>query len=125
MIYEEHKGFSSNQVREFLIHEKKRRINKAEEIENSLKGKVVYFIGNRNHSVVKIGRTKNVFKRLKNVQTGCPYNLKILGCIETQKNGRKMYQYYRRYQLRGEWFELSDRIDSFLEELDNSVPYVF
>jgi len=128
LIYDEEKEFNKGTADKFLREQKKKRHSNEDELKEKLKGSYCYFIGNRKRKVVKIGRTTNIYTRLKSIQTGYPYNLKILGYIETKrpkKTEKKMHQYYRRYNLRGEWFKLSDRIELFLDELDNEVAFVF
>ena len=68
----------------------------------------VYFIG-CNYMGIKIGYTKNdPSKRLKQLQTGCPYKLELLyvmnGC------NRDTEQYYHRFfteylNINGEWYD--------------------
>lgn len=128
LLYDEEKHFRKKEAKKFLKEERKIREENLERFRTSLQGSFCYFFGNRKQGVVKIGVTKDMFRRLKEVQTGFPYNLKILGYIESRKplkTESKMHQYYRRFNLRGEWFRLTDRIEEFLDELDNGIDFVF
>lgn len=74
---------------------------------NKKNGKV-YFIG-CNRMGIKIGYTKNdPMKRLKQLQTGCPYKLELLYVIDGAS--RDTEQYYHRYfsqvyNIQNEWYE--------------------
>jgi len=87
----------------------------------SLTGKI-YFIQAGNNGAIKIGYADNVEKRLKQIQTGNPYKLKLLktinGNFEIEKNLHKLFYKDR---LEGEWFtpskELMDYIN--INEINN------
>jgi len=75
----------------------------------------LYFISDENYRI-KIGRSINPEKRLKELQTGCPTNLKIefviynKGCLE-----KKFHNCFKEIQLTGEWFTYSARFDDFFK----------
>jgi hypothetical protein len=66
---------------------------------------------------LKIGRSKNVGNRLKQLQTGAPHRLKIILVAKGQGHReRKLHQALRTYRnrgQRGEWFS---------EEAFGSIP---
>lgn len=68
----------------------------------------LYVFGCKEMNVIKIGYSINVQDRLKAVQTGYPYPLKILFISEPRKDVRKIEQQIhktlRRFRLTGEWF---------------------
>ena len=70
----------------------------------------VYFITD-NHGHIKIGKTDDTYKRLKELQTGNPYKLSILLTIMmTSVNDafsleQELHQLFKDYRLEGEWFE--------------------
>ncbi len=85
----------------------------------------VYFIAeneNKNYDAlrIKIGISKNVSKRLSQLQTGSPYKLKLMGWIESNNDKaleRELHKKYSNYNSHLEWFNLSScRV---LEELKN------
>lgn len=84
----------------------------------------VYFI--LNNDKVKIGYTKNVKRRLKQLQTANGDNLILLGYIEGDKEvEHQLHQKFDTYRIRenGEWFIASEAIINFINEnnLDKNV----
>jgi hypothetical protein len=80
---------------------------------------MVYFIGNREKEVVKIGYTSGTAeKRLKELQTGCPFKLEVLHTIEdaTIKDEKRLHAKYSEYRLNGEWFTLNWEIEKLTYE---------
>ena len=59
---------------------------------------------------IKIGVARNVQSRLETMQTGCPYELKILASIKCMSKGqaygieRSLHYLFGRDRVRGEWF---------------------
>jgi len=89
-----------------------------------MRGKDLYIIQSNVTGAIKIGRSKDVHKRLKQLQTGSPHRLKILihvpdkGHLESTLHNR-----LRDHQLKmtGEWFSpdcLPDFPDWLYEMLD-------
>ena len=65
------------------------------------------------HGYVKIGRSKNPVKRLATLETACPYDIKLVGVIETDDAARlesKLHDRYDGYRKSGEWFNLPNRV---------------
>ncbi|PTQ64500.1 Meiotically Up-regulated Gene 113 (MUG113) protein [Sphingomonas sp. PP-CE-3G-477] len=77
---------------------------------------VVYFIGNLEHKIVKIGFTAgSVLGRLKGIQTGSPVRLSILAYIEgTREDEARLHRTFSPIGLFGEWFSIEGKLDSFL-----------
>lgn len=75
----------------------------------------VYFIVNNEHNdhsklQVKVGLSKDVKVRLRKLQTGNPYELRLMGWIETGDHRSLEYDLHKRYagqRLHGEWFALT------------------
>lgn len=69
----------------------------------------VYLIGGPDSSLVKIGRSTNVTKRLANIRTMSPAPLQILwqhvGGDELEK---ALHRWFRAERKHGEWFALGD-----------------
>lgn len=62
-------------------------------------------------NLVKIGVSANVGKRLKQIQTNCPYRIDILEQIEIDDafgHEKAIHSHYEKYKLKGEWFLLPD-----------------
>lgn len=74
----------------------------------------VYFIAeneNEDHNLlrVKIGRSKDLQVRLRALQTGSPYDLKLMGWIESDNDAQleqKLHERYSDKNIRLEWFYL-------------------
>lgn len=96
----------------------------------------VYFIGNREHDLVKIGFTGGDPKRRLNaLQTSCPYKLEILLVVDGDPQWeRSFHTFCAESRLHGEWFRLSGRAEDIMEAFrffyqavdgtDGSVRYV-
>ena len=57
---------------------------------------------------IKVGRSKDPYQRLKQLQTGCPHPLKVI--LHIPNEGHKEREIHRRMRYRGtrsdgEWFE--------------------
>lgn len=77
---------------------------------------MVYFVGNREHNLVKIGTSKNVKKRIECIQIGFPYTLETFITLEGGEQVEKTLHFkFKEYHLRGEWFKLSKEILDFIE----------
>jgi len=78
----------------------------------------VYFIAeneNDDHSSlrVKIGRSRNIEVRLRTLQTGSPYDLKLMGWIESDDDRQLEQALHDRYSeqcIRLEWFYLQPEV---------------
>ncbi|GFE58823.1 GIY-YIG nuclease family protein [Geobacter sp. AOG1] len=70
------------------------------------------------HSYYKIGITNDLGKRLRDHQTGCPFELRMIFAVEADMAdflGREIaylesffHNNYEKKNVRGEWFELTD-----------------
>lgn len=78
---------------------------------------MVYFIGNTEEGIVKIGFCrKEIDKRMASLQTGCPYRLSLLRVIEkTTLAGEALVQKkFEGYKMIGEWFSLEGDLANYL-----------
>lgn len=97
---------------------------------DNLKGKI-YFIQAGDNGAIKIGYTDNIEKRLRQLQTGNPYKLKLLkiinGTYELEKSIHKMFVNDR---LEGEWFRPSRRLLNYIDtnkitdDISNEYNYI-
>jgi hypothetical protein len=82
-----------------------------------------YFIQAGVDGPVKIGIAEDVEERLKQLQTGCPDDLRLIGRIhgncESDLHGR-----FERLRLRGEWFKPDVRLMAFIVEHAESCGHV-
>lgn len=84
--------------------------------------KYVYFIEAVGLNAVKIGIATDVDKRLRNLQCGCPCELRVFAAYEPM-NGAAMaeqllHQWFSRFRLPWgtEWFEFADSIRDFASD---------
>ena len=92
----------------------------------------IYLFEAESSGLYKIGVSKNAKKRLKQVQTGCPYKIKILkvydskyafkieSSIHRRLKNRNLSE-YEEYDIRGEWFVLNEEfIEGFISDCDSA-----
>lgn len=85
------------------------------------KTEFIYFIINPDSQAIKIGKAKNVFKRLKDLQTGSPAELKLLKIIdvragkEAREREEQFHQKFQHLRLIGEWFRYDGDLQHFLQ----------
>lgn len=78
----------------------------------------LYIIGNVQQNICKIGVSKNPSKRLKQIQTGCPFKVSILAYVEHlgRDSEKEMHKRYKGDRMQGEWFRINDEIRSIIGE---------
>ena len=75
----------------------------------------LYFI--RCGDAVKIGRTTNIVERLRNMQVNSPHEIDCLLLLRGQgKHEAACHKRFAAYRVRGEWFRLSDELNSAIVE---------
>lgn len=82
-----------------------------------MKEEVIYFILDTYSSAVKIGYTtiKGLRRRLQTLQTGAPYELRLLGALWGDKKIEKeIHKKFKHSHIRGEWFEYSEEIEDYI-----------
>ena len=101
-----------------MMDEPKRLIQHDGKIEE--KEKSVYFIQEGKKGNVKIGISANPFRRKGEMQSGNSEKLNMVLIIENanQDLERKLHNFFREYNLRGEWFE-NDVIGLLKYEIKN------
>lgn len=82
----------------------------------------IYVVGNKEHKVCKIGFSRNVFKRISGIQTGCPFLLEIFciinGDIATEK---KLHKKYASIKLSGEWFKYEGKLKESISKVESVI----
>lgn len=82
----------------------------------------IYFILNTDSNAVKIGRTKNVAKRLNSLQVANPVELRVLKTLEVdsgkeaQDTEELLHNEFSDLRLRGEWFKFDCKLRDFIEK---------
>ena len=80
----------------------------------------VYFISCGNF-YIKIGMTKHLQRRLSSIQTGMPFDLKVVGLIEVANRTVAkevedyLHELFNEYRKRGEWFDFRPVYDWILQ----------
>lgn len=63
--------------------------------------------------LVKIGRARNIAQRMRELQTGCPYELKLLAVLSRDPNDEAAFhRRFARDRRHGEWFILSPAVQA-------------
>lgn len=79
----------------------------------------VYIIIAKGTPRIKIGWSADVSKRVKELQTGCPYPIEVLNEIETEcSTERELHKALQEYRVHGEWFELPEHVVEFLQSAE-------
>ncbi|MBB6424968.1 GIY-YIG nuclease family protein [Sphingopyxis sp. JAI128] len=86
----------------------------------------VYFayIGANQPVYLKIGFSKyDPRKRLKNLQTGCPFPIKMLGFVfGRMAQEAELHDVLSEYRVQGEWFDYSDYVERVVrDQLDSEA----
>lgn len=69
---------------------------------------VVYFIRAGQRGPIKIGFTRNIERRIRQLQSGSPQPLRVLGTLPGDRATESMLQaLHREQRIRGDWFRPS------------------
>ena len=77
----------------------------------------LYLIGSRERCYWKIGITRNLPERLKQIQSGVPFTVGIFDCHcmpdwgTAKRFEKQLHERYASSRLRGEWFNQVDAVD--------------
>lgn len=82
---------------------------------NNKQSGFVYFVINEKHEFCKIGYSIDPQKRLKGIQTGCPFPVFIKKVIGgTPSLEKKFHKHFQRQRSSGEWFYIRGELKDFL-----------
>ena len=70
---------------------------------------MIYLIHNTNNNTLKIGKSDNPEKRLKQLLTATPDNLNLLFIIEGEDD-HKYKKIYKEFYIKREWYNYADKI---------------
>ena len=75
----------------------------------SAKRGTLYILKAEGTDAVKIGFTSlDLSKRVRDLQTGCPHDLKLVASIEgTKGQESEIHETLRDYRIRGEWYDIN------------------
>lgn len=81
----------------------------------------VYFLRAKDNSqLIKIGKAKNVERRVAELQTGCHVPLVLMGSLplHSEKHAEhieeRIHRHFRRYRVRGEWYRSAKPLREFI-----------
>ena len=97
---------------DFLIFQQKHTDKPSSDLPNT---GFVYFIGNLDNEMVKIGYSVKVNRRLKELQSSSPIKLKVIHKMSANKQfERELHSKFDEYRSHGEWFSMKGRLKDFL-----------
>jgi hypothetical protein len=106
-----------------LITPGNRSISLDGELTDKGKAEFIYFVLNRDSDAIKIGRAKDIDRRIKSLQTASPTQLELIktiqvhGSKEVQAKERELHQKFEHLHINGEWFRASAELLEFLNNL--------
>jgi hypothetical protein len=74
----------------------------------------VYFFG-CDEGYVKIGRSENVARRLKQTNSHSPFEMRVLAVIDGSYKEQRFLDRFRSQHVRGEWFRFEGNLKAFIE----------
>jgi len=83
----------------------------------------VYFILNEDSNAIKIGRAKDLAKRMKSLQTSSPAKLKLMKSVqveggeEAQELEQSLHKKFSEIRLAGEWFKAEVHLLEYISQL--------
>lgn len=79
----------------------------------------VYFIKEAAMGSIKIGISRNVAKRMSELQRVIPQKLECLGCIEgNHMKEKNLHKQFSHLKIRGEWFKPDQELLDFLDQIN-------
>lgn len=75
-----------------------------------------YIIGTTDNKFIKIGKSKNIEKRLTGIQVGCPLELQILAWYPDIDMEDHLHELFQDVRVRGDWFFACPKVDKFIYE---------
>lgn len=83
----------------------------------------IYFILNRDSNAIKIGRARNLERRMKSLQTSSPAKLELIksisvqGIKEAQELEVSLHKKFDDIRLAGEWFKADSKLIDYINQL--------
>jgi DNA-binding XRE family transcriptional regulator len=85
---------------------------------------MIYFI--QHTDFIKIGYTKEIHKRLNQLQVSCPVKLKILGLIQgTCDDEAKYHNMFNHIHSHGEWFSANQDLIDFIDKQNTDLMWKY
>lgn len=83
----------------------------------------VYFILNKDSNAIKIGRAKDVVKRMKSLQTSSPGELQLIKTVQVEGGEEAkdleqlLHKHFSEIRLAGEWFKAEANLLEYINQL--------
>jgi hypothetical protein len=78
-----------------------------------------YFILCEGTNFIKIGKTKDIKKRIEMLQTGLPQKLRLVASVREDIEN-KLHKRFAHLRHNGEWFQFTQEIKNFIKTLENA-----
>jgi Meiotically up-regulated gene 113 len=88
----------------------------------------IYFILNEDSNAIKIGRARDLGKRIKALQTSSPAQLKLVRSIQVNSSKeaevleKSLHQQFREIRVAGEWFKANAELLEYIHNLKGDLP---
>jgi len=80
----------------------------------------VYFVGNRDLGIVKIGYTTKLKNRMAALRTGSPVPIKLFALIFADASlETRLHEHFEASRKHGEWFTISAELEHCINEIKN------
>ena len=80
----------------------------------------VYFVGNRDLGIVKIGYTTKLKNRMAALRTGSPVPIKLFALIFADASlEARLHEHFKTSRKHGEWFTISAELEHCINEIKN------
>lgn len=81
---------------------------------------MVYFILNRELNHIKIGYSKDIHIRVKQLQTSCSNELELYSFVDGDYKIEKLFhKHFKKYHIRNEWYSFDKNIEQFVYYIDS------
>jgi hypothetical protein len=95
------------------------RIVAAEQARSRVTGDCVYFIQGMKGGPIKIGHSRDVEKRIKELQTGFPTKLIVLALLPGSRSTEaSLHRRFKKYRLHGEWFSPAPELLEYIRSVN-------
>lgn len=78
----------------------------------------IYFVGSREHGMVKIGRTARLKHRMSSLRNSAPVPIKLFAVVFADPSLEScLHKRFEASRMHGEWFQISDEINQCIEDI--------
>lgn len=84
----------------------------------------VYFVKQNRLAPIKIGKTNNLDRKIRDLSASSPYGVSLLGYIKTQYGAMTLkatHELFSEYRINYEWFDISKKdVEELLKQYNNN-----